>query len=534
MGKKDKNGPYIKMPSPYAQVSETETSQQIYSSLSSSNYDLNNEKLKNKQIEIDIKNENKYISIEKAKIEFNDQPKYNDVWASILFFVVVILTVIVTCLAIPNMNLQLLFEKIKNSNLDIKISKLRLSNITKREIEDTNIKDIFIIFGTGTTVAIIITFIYFELIKRNANKMISGTLVISIVINFVVALFYTFVQPIVGSLVLMVAILYSVMWFLWNSGIPFATATIKSVISVIKQFPSTIWVGVVGSIVGGLWYIFIGFTLLASASYWGIDEERKAISYIIYVFLIFSFYYSSQVINNVVHVTVSGLFASYYLLGVNKPGTTKVELNIKNPTIKSLKRAITTSFGSICFGSLTISIIQTLRQIISIFKYIAKTDDDTFMCIGTCCLECLLKFVIDLISYFNIYAFTEVAIYGKAYIQAAKDTWTLSKDHGVDALLNDELIGNVLLAGRLSVGFISSLATCSIAYFVIEVTSGVTLIIYSLITILIGSMIFSTIGQVINSGVVTTFLCICEDPDALSRTNPEFWKKVRDAYPSVV
>jgi len=47
-------------------------------------------------------------------------------------------------------------------------------------------------------------------------------------------------------------------------------------------------------------------------------------------------------------------------------------------------------------------------------------------------------------------------------------------------------------------------------------------------------MIFSVIAQVINSGVATTFVCICEDPDALRHTKPELWEKVRDTYPSVV
>lgn len=33
------------------------------------------------------------------------------------------------------------------------------------------------------------------------------------------------------------------------------------------------------------------------------------------------------------------------------------------------------------------------------------------------------------------------ALYGKAYIPAAKDTWRLFKDRGIDALVNDSLVG---------------------------------------------------------------------------------------------
>ena len=34
-----------------------------------------------------------------------------------------------------------------------------------------------------------------------------------------------------------------------------------------------------------------------------------------------------------------------------------------------------------------------------------------------------------------------LALYGKAYIPAAKDTWRLFKDRGIDALVNDSLVG---------------------------------------------------------------------------------------------
>jgi len=33
-----------------------------------------------------------------------------------------------------------------------------------------------------------------------------------------------------------------------------------------------------------------------------------------------------------------------------------------------------------------------------------------------------------------------LALYGKGYIPAAKDTWRLFKDRGIDALVNDSLV----------------------------------------------------------------------------------------------
>ena len=62
-------------------------------------------------------------------------------------------------------------------------------------------------------------------------------------------------------------------------------------------------------------------------------------------------------------------------------------------------------------------------------------------------------------QYFNRYAYIEIgmchlcphvspevlkgiiALYGKSYFRAAKDTWRLFKDRGIDALVNDQLVG---------------------------------------------------------------------------------------------
>ncbi len=50
----------------------------------------------------------------------------------------------------------------------------------------------------------------------------------------------------------------------------------------------------------------------------------------------------------------------------------------------------------------------------------------------------------------------EIALYGKAYIPAAKDTWRLFKNRGIDALVNDCLINNIWTFGSIAVGALTS------------------------------------------------------------------------------
>jgi len=73
----------------------------------------------------------------------------------------------------------------------------------------------------------------------------------------------------------------------------------------------------------------------------------------------------------------------------------------------SFVRATTTSFGSICFGSLLVAIIQTLRTMVEN----ARSDNDNggsaFL---LCILDCLLRCLEDMLEYFNKFAYIYVGM----------------------------------------------------------------------------------------------------------------------------
>ena len=61
----------------------------------------------------------------------------------------------------------------------------------------------------------------------------------------------------------------------------------------------------------------------------------------------------------------------------------------------SFLRAMTTSFGSICFGSLIVAVLDALRLLANT----ARNMDDSG--IGLCIAECILDCLARLIEYFN-------------------------------------------------------------------------------------------------------------------------------------
>ncbi|CAG8568444.1 5610_t:CDS:2 [Acaulospora morrowiae] len=242
---------------------------------------------------------------------------------------------------------------------------------------------------------------------------------------------------------------------------------------------------------------------------------------VIVIFLLFTYYWVSQTIFTWVHVTTSGVFASYYFLEGTEQGVPP------SPIIQSAKRASTTSLGSVCLGSLLVALLQTIRALL---RMAAQETDNPFGAFCAACAEVIIGCIEGLLQYFNFYAYTQVAIYGKSFWQAAKDTWELIKDRGVEAIINDNLIGNVVLIGSILVGMLTALF--GYLYTIIIHPSfnrdgGFTALIIVL-SFIIGFQMLSVIGSVILSGTATTFVCLAEDPRALERTKLNLYRAVHN------
>lgn len=111
----------------------------------------------------------------------------------------------------------------------------------------------------------------------------------------------------------------------------------------------------------------------------------------------------------------------------------------------------------------------------------------------------------DLVEYFNRYAFTQVAIYGKSFLQAAKDTWRLVKSHGIDALINDDLISNVLGITALIIGVLSGVSAYAYAHYNGVMTS--MSVVSAVAGFFVGVTFQMILSEIIISGVATTFVC---------------------------
>ncbi|KAJ2709689.1 pH nine-sensitive protein 1, partial [Coemansia spiralis] len=134
------------------------------------------------------------------------------------------------------------------------------------------------------------------------------------------------------------------------------------------------------------------------------------------------------------------------------------------------------------------------------------------------------------------YAYVEIAVYGKPFVQAAKDTWTLVTDRGIDALINDSLIGNVLQMGA----FLCASIVALVAWLYITISkpaynaSGSYTVPIIIAAFVLAMSMFMVLLKCIDSGAATTFVCLAEDPDAMARNNPRLFSMVAEVYPQVV
>lgn len=209
------------------------------------------------------------------------------------------------------------------------------------------------------------------------------------------------------------------------------------------------------------------------------------------------FYWTTQVICNVVHVTASGTVATWYFAGANSMPP--------NPSVASLKRALTTSFGSICFGSLVVALLKLMH---ALCRSAAHHRRNFLSIIALCLISCLER----LMEYFNVYAFTHVAIYGSGFIDAAKQTWEMIKNCGITAIINDNLVFPVLnlttLIDSLAIGVGFGFAAHSF--------------LIGLLCFLISAVIHIIVFRVVYSGIVTLFVCYAENPQIVAMSNPQF------------
>merc|ERR1712242_108109 len=348
-----------------------------------------------------------------------------------------------------------------------------------------------------------------------AEQIIWTMLLLNIAIWCVVAIVGVIIGQIaltvIGVIFALVNALYA--WCV-RARIPFASALLSISSSITSSYGGTVFISVAVIVFNSLWVILWGSMVYTYTIVVGEDISGP----VVFMMLV-SFYWGGQVNQNISHCTSCGVAATRYF-------STEIDYN---PTPKAFKRTMTTSFGSVCLGSLLVAIIQALKVMV---QSAGNNKNALISCIAMCLLNCLE----NLARWFNTYAYAHCAIYGTSFVQSAKMTLQMFSSRGFSALINDDLTGMVLFAGAMIGGvvtagvgggvgyaFYSGNSDESVAYGVPAALAGTGF--------LIGLVLTMTTLYVVRSAVVTLFVCFAEEPAALHENRPEEFGRLTGAKP---
>lgn len=449
------------------------------------------------------------------------KPKYNDLWAGILFILFFAGFVVVSAISIHGYVSNFTFsgDGIYDSTNDFSLNTNTL-----------------ILFAFCLGVALILSYGYVWVARMFPRQFIWVTGLLNIVWAIGTAIFYLYKRYWSAGIVFLIFGLFMAFCFYtWISRIPFSALMLKTAIDISKNYGHVYLVSFIGGLVAtafGAWY---SVTLVAIyVTYQPADNnpscsdggcsQGKVIGLI--VFVTFTMYWISEWLKNTIHTIIAGVYASWYFCVHNFP---------QDATRGAAKRALSYSFGSISLGSLLVAIVQFLRQMCSVARQQEAAGGGIIGYAIFCCLGCLLSLLEWAVQFLNRYAFCHIALYGKAYFPAAKDTWKMIKDRGIDALINECLIGPVLSFGALFIGYVCAL----LAYLYLLFTNpaynnnGAYTPVVMAFSFLMGFQIANVFTTPLSSGIDTIFVAAGWDPQVLASDHPEIYAEMVRVYPKV-
>jgi hypothetical protein len=218
--------------------------------------------------------------------------------------------------------------------------------------------------------------------------------------------------------------------------------------------------------------------------------------------LLFSFYWGSQVMSDVLYVTCGGVVARWYY---NEETDVAVQ--------RALKLACTNYFGSICFGSLVIAVIQTLRAMCEYAKESARENDNTCGVIMAQVADYILGCVESLVQVFNKFVYAFISISGMPFYQAGEKVWNMWVGSEGEALAMNSLVDLVSIFGSIAGAVFTCCAAVLTAW---RMNMDHNMIVgIGVLGLLVGFAVMSVMSRLMEAGCTTLLVAYVESPEKL-------------------
>ncbi|KAL3781243.1 hypothetical protein ACHAWO_009875 [Cyclotella atomus] len=386
-----------------------------------------------------------------------------------------------------------------------------------------DVGDMMMLLGISAGIALIISTLALTFMIRHAQFLIKFALLFNIA---TVTLFTTgslFLSPfaaIMGIFLTGMTIWYA--YVVWGR-IPFAACNLVTATTAVRanlglsifaysnlllMFGWAAW-----------WMVAFASTIYVTSGCNGQGVCESEGNGIVMFFLFLSFYWTSSVIKNTLHVTVAGVVGTWWFV------PTEASSFCSSAVRDSYARSMTTSFGSICMGSLVVAIVETLENTV---KNQREESDGLLLCLAQCILACLR----DVIEYFNTWAYVFVGLYGYTFLEAGKGVIELFKTRGWTTIITDNLAQSVLSMLSAAVGLLTGLVAMTIAHgqgMVFGNELGASAAAF-FIGFIVGTVLTSTLMTLVSSAVNTVIVCYAEAPAEFQTNHPKLSDNMRSTW----
>ncbi|XP_043717203.1 CTL-like protein DDB_G0274487 isoform X2 [Telopea speciosissima] len=292
--------------------------------------------------------------------------------------------------------------------------------------------------------------------------------------------------------------------------LPFTMLVLQKAVKLIWSLPEVMRVAYAFMVVMLLWMVIWSFGASGVVASSIGDGGR----WWLLVVLSVSLFWTGAVLCNTVHVIVSGMVFLVLIHGGREAASMP-----RKPLTKSLRFAVTTSFGSICYGSLFTAAIRMLRWEIRGFR--SKIGNNECL---LCCVDFLFNLVETLVRFFNKYAYVQIAVSGKSFNRSARDAWELFQSTGVEALVAYDCSGAVLLMGTILGGLIAG--TCAGIWTWFKKPDRMLMV--GSTSMLMGTTLVGLAMVVVESAVTSLYICYAEDPLLINRWDTDFFNQMSE------
>lgn len=175
-----------------------------------------------------------------------------------------------------------------------------------------------------------------------------------------------------------------------------------------------------------------------------------------------------------------------------------------------LKSALSSSLGSVCIGSLLCPLAHVIWNVVRW----ARRDESVLSRRLWFAAALRSERVEHFIRSYHKYSFVHIAGYGKAFYVAAHDAWQLIESRGVEAIVDDDPTSRLLLLGAN--GWASVMCVLCMSAFA---DSGHA-VYFGLVSFVLCYTTLSLATNVVAAVIKTLFVCFAEHPSRLSQLNP--------------